>query len=76
MNENNQPNKTFYCDNCQMVKNGSFSEGSYYKRKVDAPFEPRMHKKLCYICLACSPYVKEYNEAQDQDRSDNPYKLY
>ena len=65
----------FYCDNCQLIKEGNFSQGSYLKRKADAPFEPRMHKKICFICQECRPYVKEYNEAQEQDRNENPYKL-
>jgi hypothetical protein len=65
----------FYCDNCRLIKEGNFQQGSYVKRKVDAPFEPRMHKKICFICQDCQPYVKEYNEAQDRNKDDNPYKL-
>jgi hypothetical protein len=65
----------FYCNNCQLIKEGNFQQGSYVKRRVDAPFEPRMNKKICFICLACSPYVKEYNEAQDENKN-NPYKPY
>jgi hypothetical protein len=55
----------FYCDNCQLVKEGNFQRGSYVKRKVDAPFESRINKKICLICLECQPYVKEHNEAQE-----------
>ena len=65
--------KTYLCDNCQQVKEGSFAEGSYVKRLVDAPFEPRMHKRVCYICPPCQPYVKEYNEAQDRNKDDDPF---
>lgn len=68
--------KTYYCDNCQQTKEGSFAQGSYVKRLVDAPFSPHLHKRICYICPTCQPYVKEYNEAQDKDfKDDNPYKL-
>lgn len=70
-NQNNQPSTIYYCDSCQQNKTGT-----YIKRKVDAPFEPRMHKRVCYICPVCSPYVKEYNEAQDRDKDDNPYRQF
>jgi hypothetical protein len=77
MTENNQANKSkFFCDNCQEVKEGNYQKGSYVKRLVDAPFEPRMHKKLCFICKVCQPYVKEYNEAQDQNNEDNSFRYF
>lgn len=63
------PNKSFFCDNCQLTKTGT-----YIKRKVDSPFEPRMHGRICYLCSACSPYVKELSEV-NFDKEDNPYKL-
>ena len=79
MTENNQTTNTnkgkFYCDNCQQIKEGSFARGSYVKRLVDAPFAPQMHKRICFICTECRPYVKEYNEAQDRDKEDNPYRI-
>lgn len=61
----------FYCDNCQQNKHGS-----YIIRKIDSPFEPRTHKKLCYICSSCQKYTKEYNEKENWKEEDNPYKLY
>jgi len=61
-------NKTFFCDNCQLTK-----QGEYIKRKVDSPFEPRMHGRICYLCSSCSPYVKEMNEVNLEE--DNPYKV-
>src|SRR5437870_29739 len=63
-------NKTFFCDNCQITKTGIF-----IKRKVDAPFEPRLHGKTCYLCSSCSPYVKELNDTTF-DKDNNPYKIY
>lgn len=71
--EGNKKTK-FYCDNCQEIKEGNFAQGSYVKRKVDAPFAPHLHKKICFVCQDCQPYVKEYNQAQDWNE-DNPYKL-
>jgi len=50
----------FYCDNCQQNKHGT-----YIIRKIDSPFEPRTHQKLCYICSTCRKYTKEYNEKAD-----------
>ena len=55
----------FNCDSCLETKEGSFKQKSYVKRLVDSPFQLRTHKKLCYICIPCQPYMKEYNEAQD-----------
>ena len=59
----------FYCDNCQQTKHGS-----YIIRKIDSPFEPRTHKKLCYLCSTCRKYTKEYNEKANWREEDNPYK--
>src|SRR6185312_4955050 len=50
----------FYCDNCQQSKHGN-----YTIRRIDSPFEPRTHKKFCYICSDCRKYTKEYNEKAD-----------
>lgn len=60
----------FYCDICQQNKNGT-----YLIRKVDSPFEPRTHKKVCYVCSACQKYTKELAETNWKEK-DNPYKLY
>jgi hypothetical protein len=48
---------SFYCDICQQTK-----PGSYIIRKLDSPFSPRTHQKLCYLCSTCRKYTKEYNE--------------
>lgn len=64
-----ETNKTFFCDSCQLTK-----QGNYVKRKVDAPLEPRLHKRVCYLCSTCSPYCKELSEV-DFDKDDNPYKV-
>lgn len=74
-NQTKQKSK-FFCDNCQEIKEGNYQQGSYVKRLVDAPFEPRMHKKLCFICKECQPYVKEYNEAQDWDKENNSFRYF
>jgi hypothetical protein len=63
--------KTFYCNGCQQNKTGTPT-----LRKIDSPFEPRTHKKLCYLCPSCLPYTKEYNEKENWKDQDNPYKLY
>lgn len=60
----------FYCDICQLTK-----QGTYLIRKVDSPFEPRTHQKLCYACSSCRKYTKELNETNWKEQ-DNPYKLY
>jgi hypothetical protein len=61
--------KTFFCDACQLTK-----QGTYTKRKVDSPFEPRLHRRTCYLCPSCSPYIKELSET-NFDPDNNPYKL-
>jgi len=61
-------NKPFFCDGCQLTK-----QGEYIKRKVDAPFEPRLHGRICYLCPSCSPYVKELNDT-NYNQDNNPYK--
>jgi predicted RNase H-like nuclease (RuvC/YqgF family) len=63
-------NKTFFCDGCQITK-----QGEYIKRKIDSPFELRLHGKTCYLCSSCSPYYKELNDS-NFDKDNNPYKLY
>ena len=69
--ENKEPtNKTFFCDGCQLTK-----QGNYIKKKIDSPFEPRLHGRTCYLCSACSPYYKELNDTTF-DKENNPYKLY
>ena len=60
----------FYCDNCQQSKHGN-----YTIRRIDSPFEPRTHKKFCYICSDCRKYTKEYNEKADWKEEDNPYRI-
>ena len=61
---------SFFCDNCQLTKTGE-----YIKRKVDCPFEPRLHGRVVYLCSSCSPYVKELSET-NFDKDNNPYKLF
>ena len=61
--------KSFYCDGCQLNKSGD-----YIIRKVDAPFEPRLHGRTCYLCLACAPYVKELNDTTFATET-NPYQI-
>jgi DNA repair exonuclease SbcCD ATPase subunit len=68
--EETKETKTFFCDSCQLTKQGTF-----IKRKVDAPFEPRLHGRICYLCSSCSPYIKELNDTTF-DKDNNPYKLY
>lgn len=60
---------SFFCDSCQLTK-----QGNYVKRKVDAPLEPRLHKRVCYLCSTCSLYCKELSEVEF-DKDDNPYKV-
>jgi hypothetical protein len=62
-------NKTFFCDSCQLTK-----QGEYIKRKVDAPFEPRLHGRICYLCSSCSPYIKELNDTTFE-KDNNPYQI-
>jgi hypothetical protein len=59
----------FYCDICQLTK-----QGTYLIRKIDSPFEPRTHQKLCYVCSSCRKHTKEF--AETNLKEDNPYKLY
>jgi DNA repair exonuclease SbcCD ATPase subunit len=55
-------NKIFFCDSCQLNK-----QGEYIKRIVDAPFEPRLHGRTCYLCPSCAPYTKEVKELDIKD---------
>ena len=68
-NDKQEPIKTFFCDSCQLTKTGT-----YIKRKVDAPFESRLHGRVCYLCSSCSPYVKELSEP-NFDKDNNPYRI-
>jgi predicted RNase H-like nuclease (RuvC/YqgF family) len=63
-----EPTKSFFCDACQLTK-----QGTYIERKADAPFEPRLHRRTCYLCPSCSPYIKELSEP-NYDPENNPYK--
>ncbi|KLL03476.1 MAG: hypothetical protein MRERV_40c013 [Mycoplasmataceae bacterium RV_VA103A] len=69
-NNQEQPIKSFFCDGCQLTKTGTF-----IKRKIDSPFEPRLHGRTCYLCPSCSPYYKELNDT-NFEKDNNPYRYF
>lgn len=55
--------KYYICEMCEREE-----YGQPIIRKVDSPFNPNTHGKVCRICPSCSPQTKEMNETPERDK--------